>query len=154
WAEMESASLRNISARPNPKTGGGKKEKEPWHVSLLVLDVLGVDTALVEGIGGGVDSADAVLFGEIYLVQPQGQEAEELRAPSDTLSLSSLTGPCSQDEPVLQSTPTVTVGQFDMVIPVNTMIVSTPVDTMIVSTPSEGCDTTVLSTPTSQRRVV
>ena len=73
---------------------------------------------------------------------------------------------------MLQSTPTVTVGQFDVVTPVNTrivstpvdtmtvstpvdtMIVSTPVDTMIVSTPSEGCDTTVLSTPTSQRRVV
>ena len=64
---------------------------------------------------------------------------------------------------MVQSTPTVTVGQFDVVTPVNTMIVSTPVDTMIVSTPvdtmivstpSEGCDTTVLSTPTSQRRVV
>ena len=55
---------------------------------------------------------------------------------------------------MLQSTPTVTVGQFDVVTPVSTRIVSTPVDTMIVSTPSESCDTTVLSTPTSQRHVV
>ena len=50
-AEMKSASLRIISARRYPKTGGGKKEKEPWYVS-LVLDILGVDTALVEGIVG------------------------------------------------------------------------------------------------------
>ena len=51
WAEMKSVSLRIISARHYPKTGGGKKEKEPWFVD-LVLDVLGVDTALVEGIVG------------------------------------------------------------------------------------------------------
>ena len=50
-AEMKSASLRIISARRYPKTGGGKKEKEPWYVS-LVLDILGVDTALVHGIVG------------------------------------------------------------------------------------------------------
>ncbi|KAI0227704.1 hypothetical protein LSAT2_021805, partial [Lamellibrachia satsuma] len=48
---MKSASLRIISARRYPKTGGGKKEKEPWYVS-LVLDILGVDTALVDGIVG------------------------------------------------------------------------------------------------------
>ena len=54
WAEMKSVSLRIISARYYPKTGGGKKEKEPWFVD-LVLDVLGVDTALVEGIVGKYD---------------------------------------------------------------------------------------------------
>ena len=54
WAEMKSVSLRIISARHYPKTGGGKKEKEPWFVD-LVLDVLGVDTALVEGIVGKYD---------------------------------------------------------------------------------------------------
>jgi len=52
WAEMKSVSLRIISARHNPKTG--KKEKEPWFVD-LDLDVLGVDTALVEGIVGKYD---------------------------------------------------------------------------------------------------
>ena len=54
WAEMESVSLRIISARRYPKTGGGKKEKEPWFVD-LVLDVLGVDIALVECIVGKYD---------------------------------------------------------------------------------------------------
>ena len=54
WAEMKSVSLRIISARRYPKTGGGKKEKEPWFVD-LVLDVLGVDTALIEGIVGKYD---------------------------------------------------------------------------------------------------
>ena len=51
WAEMKSASVRIISARRYPKTGGGKKDKEPWYVS-LVLDILGVDTTLVDGIVG------------------------------------------------------------------------------------------------------
>ena len=51
WAEMKSTSLRIVSARRYPKTGGGKKEKEPCYVS-LVLDILGVDTTLVEGIVG------------------------------------------------------------------------------------------------------
>ena len=54
WVEMKSVSLRIISARRYPKTGGGKKEKEPWFVD-LVLDVLGVDTALIEGIVGKYD---------------------------------------------------------------------------------------------------
>ena len=54
WAEMKSVSLRTISARHYPKTGGGKKGKEPWFVD-LVLDVLGVDTALIEGIVGKYD---------------------------------------------------------------------------------------------------
>ena len=49
---MKSVSLRIISARRYPKTGGGKKE--PWFVD-LVLDVLGVDTALIEGIVGKYD---------------------------------------------------------------------------------------------------
>ena len=49
WAEMKSACLRIISARRNPKTGGGKKDKEPWYVN-VILDILGEDTALVEGI--------------------------------------------------------------------------------------------------------
>ena len=54
FAWMKSVSLRIISARRYPKTGGGKKEKEPWFVD-LVLDVLGVDTALIEGIVGKYD---------------------------------------------------------------------------------------------------
>ena len=54
WTDMKSVSQRIISARRYPKTGGGKKEKEPWFVD-LVLDVLGVDTALVEGIAGKYD---------------------------------------------------------------------------------------------------
>ena len=54
WTEIKSVSLRIISARRYPKTGGGKKEKESWFVD-LVLDVLGVDTALVEGIVGKYD---------------------------------------------------------------------------------------------------
>ena len=54
WAETKSVSLRIISDRRYPKTGYGKKEKEPWFVD-LVLDVLGVDTALVEGIIGKYD---------------------------------------------------------------------------------------------------
>ena len=30
WAEMKSVSLRISSARYYPKSGGGKKDKEPW----------------------------------------------------------------------------------------------------------------------------
>ena len=51
---MKSVSLCIISAHRYPKTGGGKKEKEPWFVD-LVLDVLGVDTALIEVIVGKYD---------------------------------------------------------------------------------------------------
>ena len=51
WAEMKSASLRILSERRNPKTGGGKKIPEPWFLT-YVLDVLGVNTALVDGIAG------------------------------------------------------------------------------------------------------
>ena len=51
---MKSVSLRIISARHYPKTGGDKKEKESWFVD-LELDVLGVDTALVEAIIGKYD---------------------------------------------------------------------------------------------------
>ena len=52
--KRQTVSLCIISARRNPKTTGGKKAKEPWFVD-LVLDVLGVDTALVEGIVGKYD---------------------------------------------------------------------------------------------------
>ena len=51
WAEMKSVSLCIISNRRYPKTRGGKKEKGPCYVS-LVLDILGIDTALIEGILG------------------------------------------------------------------------------------------------------
>ena len=47
WAEMKSASLRIICARQNPKTGG-EKDIESWFVT-VVLDILGVNTVLVEG---------------------------------------------------------------------------------------------------------
>jgi len=36
WAEMKSVSLRIISAHRYPKTGGGKKEMEPWFVDLVL----------------------------------------------------------------------------------------------------------------------
>ena len=51
WAEMKSASLRILYERRNPKTGGGKKMPEPWFLT-YVLDVLGDDTVLVDGIAG------------------------------------------------------------------------------------------------------
>ncbi|KAI0224072.1 hypothetical protein LSAT2_024893, partial [Lamellibrachia satsuma] len=74
--------------------------------------------------------------------------------PVDTMIVSTPVNMMIVSTPVATMIASTPVNMMIVSIPVDTMIVSTPVNTMIVSTPSESCDRTVLTTPTSQRRVV
>ena len=50
-ADMKRASLKHASEAKHPKTGGGPPVHKPWFVD-GVLDILGDETCLIEGIEG------------------------------------------------------------------------------------------------------
>lgn len=51
WIDIKRAALKANSASKRPQTGGGPPPPRPWFVD-NVLDVLGEETSLVDGIEG------------------------------------------------------------------------------------------------------
>ena len=51
WTDLKRAALKASGEAKRPKTGGGPKVEPPWFTE-TVLDVLGDDTTLVNGIDG------------------------------------------------------------------------------------------------------
>ena len=51
WSDIKRAALKHASETKYPKTGGGPPVHKPWFVD-AVLDILGDETSLIEGIQG------------------------------------------------------------------------------------------------------
>ena len=56
WTEMKATCIRLMAARRTAtgtcKAEGGQRSREPWYVD-YVLDIVGVDTAMIESVGTG-----------------------------------------------------------------------------------------------------
>ena len=52
WKDLKSRAKKDISARKNPKTGGGKQSKEGSY-SELIIEIIGTDNPSLSGISGG-----------------------------------------------------------------------------------------------------
>ena len=55
WKDLKSLAKKDLSARKNPGTGGGNKRKEGPYTE-LVLDIIGLDSPCLMGVGGGIET--------------------------------------------------------------------------------------------------
>ena len=61
WQKLASDAKADLAKRKNPGTGGGPQHKGGVYTD-IVADIFGDQSALVDGVEGGVDAADNGLF--------------------------------------------------------------------------------------------
>ena len=61
WQKLASDAKADLAKRKHPGTGGGPQHKGGVYTD-IIADIFGDQTALVDGVQGGVDAADSGLF--------------------------------------------------------------------------------------------
>ena len=61
WQKLASDAKADLAKRKHPGTGGGPRHKGGVYTD-IIADIFGDQTALVDGVQGGVDAADSGLF--------------------------------------------------------------------------------------------